>query len=92
MDPEYNIDKMLSLNEYTTSTRSEQEIKEHEIPDDLDEIERSKILLEKTNKVQRISVLINLPNIIRDFPEAEEVLLPSIFENVLGWDEELQVE
>jgi hypothetical protein len=42
--------------------------------------------------VQRISVLINLPNIIRDFPESQEVLLPKIFKDVLSWDEEMQVE
>jgi len=63
-----------------------------EIPNDLSEVERSLILLKKTNKVQRISVLINLPSIIRDFPDAEEKLLPKIFKEVLSWDEDLQIE
>ena len=42
--------------------------------------------------MQRISVLINLPNIIRDYPESQDVLLPKIFADVLSWDEEMQVE
>lgn len=46
----------------------------------------------KSNNTQRTSVLVNLPNIIRDFPEAEETILPKIFKEVLSWDEELQVE
>lgn len=36
--------------------------------------------------------MINLPSIIRDFPEAQEVLLPKIFKDVLSWDENMQVE
>lgn len=42
--------------------------------------------------MQRISVLINLPNIIREYPEAEDILLPKIFKEVLTWEEEMQVE
>lgn len=63
-----------------------------EIPEDLTEVQRSVLLLKKSNKVQRISVLINLPNIIRDYPESQDVLLPKIFADVLSWDEEMQVE
>jgi hypothetical protein len=63
-----------------------------EIPNDLDEIERSVLLLKKSSPVQRISVLVNLPSILRDFPEAQDLLLPKIFKDVLSWDEELQVE
>jgi hypothetical protein len=37
-------------------------------------------------------VLINLPNIIRDNPEAEDTLLPKIFKEVLSWEEEMQIE
>lgn len=63
-----------------------------EIPDDLDEVERSVLLLKKSNTVQRISVLINLPSIFTEYPESQDILLPKIFKDVLSWDEELQIE
>jgi hypothetical protein len=47
-----------------------------EIPNGLSEIDRSLLLLKKTHKTQRMSVLVNLPTILRDFPEGEELLLP----------------
>jgi hypothetical protein len=63
-----------------------------EIPDDLNEVERSVLLLKKSNTIQRVSVLINLPTILTQFPESQDILLPKIFKDVLSWDEELQIE
>lgn len=67
-------------------------LNKHEIPEDLDDIERATLLLKKSDSVQRASVLINLPTLIRDHPDSQDVILPKIFKNVLSWDEDLQVE
>jgi len=92
MEHSYDIERYMGANEFSKPKLTEEEIKKYEIPNDLSEIDRSLVLLKKNNTTQRTSVLINLPNIIRDFPEAEEVLLPKIFKEVLSWDEDLQVE
>jgi len=92
MEHSYDIERYVGGSEFSKPKLSEEEIKKYEIPNDLSEVERSLLLLKKTNKTQRISVLINLPSIIRDFPEAEDELLPSIFKEILSWDEDLQIE
>jgi hypothetical protein len=82
----------MGIGEFNKTKLSEEEVKKHEIPEDLSEVERSLILLKKSDNTQRASVLINLPSILRDHPEAEETLLPKIYKVVLSWDEDLQVE
>ena len=40
-------DKLIEVNEFNLPAKSEEEIKKYEIPEGLNEIERSKLILEK---------------------------------------------
>lgn len=92
MEYSYEIERYVGGSELGKPKLTEEEIKKYEIANGLTEIERSLVLLKKSNSTQRTSVLINLPKILRDYPEAETELLPIIFKEVLSWDEELQIE
>ena len=82
----------LEYNEFSGPAKSPEEIKQMETPEDLDEIERSKLLLTKKSQVQQIAILTNLHFLFRDVPASQEHLLPIVLKNVLTWSEELQIE
>eukprot|EP00347_Sterkiella_histriomuscorum_P022937 403336585 len=84
--------KFFEENEYKQQRLSEEEVRKHLIKEDLDELQRCKILLKKQDPVQQLYVIRNSVNIFRENQELQQELLPLVFKLIEKGNEEIQLE